>query len=481
MRKEEVYLLFIKQCEEQAIDPCSRKTFFPAIRRRPRAKQVQKRQGARAAYPYEPTVYYLDQETPRHGDRPFEIGHIDHTEFDCELVCSKTGRNLGRPWATFLTDAYSRRLLATFVTFDPPSYRSCMMIVRDCVRRWGRLPERFVVDGGKEFGSVYFDMLVAVFELTKMRRPAAQPRFGSVIERLFGTTNTQFVHNLLGNTQSTRDLRTITTANDPRRQAVWTLAAFTRRLREWAYHVYDVRDHPALGQSPHDAYATGLAATGVRPSRTILYDHGFQLLTLPTTPKGHARVIPGRGVKIGCILYWCDAFRHPSVQGTAVPVRYDPFNAGLAYAYAQRVWRECRSEHLHAFRGRTERELQLASHELRRRLALVGRQQSLTSARLATFLESLEQEEEVLLQRLRAAEVRQALEEQAREAGFIAAGDNRPTDGLGQVVDADTPPAGPQDQLSSSRYEDASPDAESVSASRRRLADSAILPTYEQY
>ncbi|HSP67466.1 MAG TPA: hypothetical protein VLN48_07050, partial [Bryobacteraceae bacterium] len=80
------------------------------------------------------------------GDRPFEIGHIDHTELDVEVVCSETGRPLGRPWMTILTDAFSRRCFALYLTFDAPSYRSCMMILRDCVRRGGRLPQ-IIVDG----------------------------------------------------------------------------------------------------------------------------------------------------------------------------------------------------------------------------------------------------------------------------------------------------------------------------------------------
>jgi putative transposase len=82
----------------------------------------------------------LELKTPRHGDRPFEIGHIDHTELDVEVVCSRTGRVLGRPWMTLLIDAYSRRYLAIYLTFDPPSYRSCMMVLRECVRRYKRLP-----------------------------------------------------------------------------------------------------------------------------------------------------------------------------------------------------------------------------------------------------------------------------------------------------------------------------------------------------
>ena len=117
------------------------------------------------------------------------------------MVCSRTGRNLGRPWATFLSDTFSRRLLAVFLTYDPPSYRSCMMVMRESVRRHGRFPQSIIIDGGREFDSVYFDLLLARYECTKKTRPPAHPRFGSVCERLFGVANTQFIHNLAGNTQ----------------------------------------------------------------------------------------------------------------------------------------------------------------------------------------------------------------------------------------------------------------------------------------
>jgi hypothetical protein len=60
---------------------------------------------------------------------------------------------------TLLTDAYSRRVLTVYLTFDEPSYRSCMMALRLCVRRYARLPETVVVDGGKEFESTYFETL----------------------------------------------------------------------------------------------------------------------------------------------------------------------------------------------------------------------------------------------------------------------------------------------------------------------------------
>jgi transposase InsO family protein len=91
------------------------------------------------------------------------ITALDHTELDIELVSSVTGQPLGRPWATLLLDAYSRRILAVYVTYDAPSYRSAMMALRLCVQRHQRLPQEFVVDRGPEFGSVYFETLLAQF------------------------------------------------------------------------------------------------------------------------------------------------------------------------------------------------------------------------------------------------------------------------------------------------------------------------------
>jgi len=157
--KYEVYGALVRTCQEQGIAAPSYKTFVRAVKQRPKAEQVQKRQGARSAYQVRSFYQELTLTTPRHGDRPFEIAHIDHTELDIELVCSQTGRNLGRPWATFLSDAFSRRLLAVYLTFDSPSYRSCMMVLRECVRRYTRLPHTIVVDGGKEFESIYFETL----------------------------------------------------------------------------------------------------------------------------------------------------------------------------------------------------------------------------------------------------------------------------------------------------------------------------------
>jgi putative transposase len=394
-------------CDQRGIFAPSLRTFCRAVRLRPGFEQTLKRRGPRAAYGLEGFCWELALTTPRHGDRPFEIAHIDHTELDVETLCSRTGRALGRPWMTLLTDAFSRRILALYLTFDPPSYRSCMMSLRECVRRFARLPQIVVVDGGREFHSIYFETLLARYECTTKTRPAAKPRFGSICERLFGTTNTQFIHNLRGNTQITRLVRQVTQSVNPKGQAVWHLEDLHRRLSEYLSEIYDVLHHPALGQSPRAAYETGIATTGARPQRLIAYDREFLVHTLPTTHKGTAKIAPGRGVKIHNLYYWTDAFRVPDAENRQVPVRYDPFNVGTAYAFVNKQWTECHSEYFTVFHGRSEREIMLATQEMRRLSQCHSGEFTVTSRKLAEFLESVQAEELLLEQRLTDAETQE--------------------------------------------------------------------------
>lgn len=404
-----IYRAYQQACDQQNITPLSIRRFYQRIKQQKTPEATAARLGTKVAYSEQPWVWELKNTTPRHGDRPLAIAHIDHTQLDIELRCSTTGRNLGRPWATFLMDAYSRRILAVYLTLDAPSYRSCMMVLRICVQRFGRFPQALVVDGGKEFHSVYFDTLLARYHCIKKTRPGAQPRFGSVIERLFGTTNTELVFNLLGNTQAAKQVRQMTKAIDPKRQAVWTLGDLYTYLIEWAYQIYDHNSHEVLGMSPREAYIKGLQQTGEREHRRIPYSEDFLMATRPTTRNGVARVQPGRGIKVNYIYYWSDAFRHPEVERTSVPVRYDPFDMGTAYAYVQGRWVKCISQYYTIFSKRSEKELLLAATEIRQLAKLHRTSSSISAKRLADFLSTVQEHEALLVQRLRDLEARSVL------------------------------------------------------------------------
>jgi putative transposase len=117
---------------------------------------------------------------------------------DLELFDSETGKNLGKCWLTLMLLSNPIRIAAVYLSFDAPSYRSCLAVIRLCVKRFNRLPQSITVDGGPEFRSTYFEKLLAGQRVRKQQRPASEPRYGAPLEKLYGTANTDFIHQLLG-------------------------------------------------------------------------------------------------------------------------------------------------------------------------------------------------------------------------------------------------------------------------------------------
>jgi len=397
-----VWAEYCQACAAEGIPPASLRTFGKAVKNRPLDIQVKNRQGKRAAHQVQKRYWYLEPTTPKHGERIWHIVHIDHTELEIELKHSQTGKPLGRPWATFAVDAYSRRLLAVVLTLDDnPSYRHCMLVLRELVRRFHRLPQIIHIDNGAEFRSTYFQALLAQYDVEAAYRPPAQPRFGDVIERLFRTANTQFVYNLTGNTQIAKQVRLMTQSNNPKNLAVWSLDWLYIALREWAYKVYDQSEHASLGQSPREAFEDSLRQHGERLFKRIDYDT-FILNALPTPENGSLRKVHPSGIKIDHLHYWHDRMYRPDVRGTKVPVRYDPFNAGIAYAYLDGEWVRCTSEYFTVFNNRTEQELQIAREELCASFRRHGQVVRTVNAKLlADFLEHTTASEQLLKQQHR--------------------------------------------------------------------------------
>lgn len=435
-----------KSCRAAGVEPPSYATLLARLRRRDRHLADRKRSGHKKAYETAPHYWYLASDTPRHGERPWERCHIDHTQLDVVCVDSESGLPLGRPWLTLLIDAHTRRILSFWITFDPPSYRSLMMVLRRCVERWNRLPESILVDGGAEFGSVYYEQFLARWRVRKEVRPG-EPRFGAVIERFFGSLNERLLHQLRGNTKMTRNVRQLTPATDPTVRAVWNLAALAALLGEFLFSIYDRLDHPALGSSPSAFYDARMAITGVRPSRLIPYNDDFRMSTLPTTAKQTAKVDRVQGVKINGRRYRAPEFRSSDVHGLQVPVRFDPMDVRHAYAYVDGRWVECWCSELRAFGPVSEREIAHLSAEMQQRLRLHRRSSRRDSLRLADFVDGAKREE-ILLQAQRDAASRSALSDSLRATSIAAPppwldraqpGESRPEAAEAIVIDPDSP------------------------------------------
>lgn len=354
--------LVVAKCKTAGVLAPSKKTFATEIRRLCNPEELKKaREGEKAGYDLETPFLSIHRETPRHGTRPFGIAHIDHTQLDLQMVNEETGMEMGKPWLTVMIDAFTRMILGWIITFDAPSYRSCMLVVRDCARRHGRIPSMLIVDHGPEFGSIYLDQLIAFLRIHKMQRPASQPRFGNVVERFFGLNNTEFIHSLHGNNKALQAPRRMSPTHDPRNLAVWNLRAFNEAFEAFLKEVYHASEIPSLGISPMKALEIGLMQSGARAHCLINYDRDFIIATMPTTKKGTSTIQKNCSFKANYIEYYAPALaKH---IGQKLPVRYNPFDISRAYIQTDKGWIEAYSLYQDQLAGRTEKEIEIISIE----------------------------------------------------------------------------------------------------------------------
>ena len=119
-----VYGALVHACEAQGTPTPSYKTFTQEIARRPQYQQTLSRKGPRAAYQHEPCYLALEGHTPRHGDRPWHICHIESDErpraklkWRCRAMISP---NHGCRWST------RRRTAGECGCCTPPIFSCCV-------------------------------------------------------------------------------------------------------------------------------------------------------------------------------------------------------------------------------------------------------------------------------------------------------------------------------------------------------------------
>ena len=395
---------FLNLCTEKALDPVGYTTFCSYVKTRGGHGQSVARVGEKASYALEPQYLELTRSTPRHGTHSWHIGHIDHTPLPVKLLSTADQEFADRVWLTMLITSHDRKIRAYYLSFDEPSYRSCLMVMRDCVRRHGRVPQMIVTDGGSEFLSVYYETLLARLDCVKRERARSKARFGSVCERIFGTTQGQFVKTLLGATDIVeQNYRAISPEVDPKRNAVWVLDQLDTRFEEYIERVYHSNYHTGLDMTPNEAEALSLRSHGHRAFKRISYDAQFLAETCPGAQRGSVLVGP-EGVKINYRWFKGEALSHPGVLGSRVDARFDPWNAGVAYVYLNRKWSPVYSEQFALFEGRTEREIKFATEALKTIAKGRGKRQSLNAQVLAQFMSTTEGQEATARQRRNDAE-----------------------------------------------------------------------------
>lgn len=301
--------------------------------------------------------------------RPFEIAHADHYLGDRTLALRISGgRTLARkPWVSVLHDDSSTEVLAMTVGFRSPSRKVLAELLRDCVRRHGRLPETIVSDCGSDFQSVFYESTLALLGVHKKDRPSAAPRFGGRLERLFGSLKTCILWSRAGSTRNDARNRAISPSHRSNRLAEQGLIEFYHELEHAIFGQLNLHLRGERLNSPDVLMEEGLAMfpmSGV----PVDYDQRFMIATSIDAPKESYKVDQSRGINPLGRWYW-----HPKLAqaaNTRVEVRLDPWDEDLAYAMVQGEWVFCRA------RGTLYQEIKdLVAMVCRATLRLDGRQE----------------------------------------------------------------------------------------------------------
>jgi putative transposase len=243
-----------------------------------------------------------------------------------------------RPWLTVLRDCATDMALAVWISFRPPSKRSCALVIRQCLREHGRLPEAIICDNGSDFQSVFFSSLLAHCGVDLRFRPSGFPKFGSEAERYFHQFKNLWLSARPGHCGSIQEVRAVSADKKPEKLACMTLSQFYSEIMTFNGWI---NQYCAGAQSvaPRALHARGLERFDCS-GRKLRYDADFVIAT--SVDEIRYKLDPQRGLHIGHHFYYHPALR--LLVGRAarnIPVRLDPEDPFQGYAYVNNSWIAC--------------------------------------------------------------------------------------------------------------------------------------------
>lgn len=261
---------------------------------------------------------------------------VDHCCVNIFLVVYEDGDNIyvARPWLSLMIDVATSEVLAFAISFQPPSRRSCAKLIRECVRRHGKLPREIIVDHGSDFTSVYFRSLLAHYRVTHSLRPSGNPRAGSEVEGFFGEYKKQWLSQRPGFVPGLKTLRAIYGKKSPDKSAVLTIDDLYQELTkflEWR----SSKPRGASSKSTAVIYSELITKFPFIPI-DIDYDEEFVLATC--VEAGKYKIDYQRGIHIKNLHYYCPEIRELQGVKSRTEVRIDPENPYQVFVLVNDKW-----------------------------------------------------------------------------------------------------------------------------------------------
>ena len=280
------------------------------------------------------------------------VWQCDHTKVDVLLV-DQYGEILGRPWLTTVIDSYSRCIMGINLGFDAPSSQVVALALRQAIlpkhygleyqlgSEWGTYgaPEYLYTDGGKDFRSEHLQQIGVQLGFTCHLRD--RPSEGGIVERPFGTFNTDFFSTLPGYTGSNVQER----PEEAEKEACLTLRELEQRLIRYIVDKYNQRIDSRMGdQTRFERWEFGL-----RANPNLISERDLDICLMKQTRRSIQR---GGYLQFENLMYRGDYLA--GYAGDSVVLRYDPRDITTVLVYRRESNREVFLAKAHAADLETE-------------------------------------------------------------------------------------------------------------------------------
>lgn len=312
-----------------------------------------------------------------------QVWQCDHTQADI-LVVDTHGEVLGRPNLTTVVDTYSRCIVGIHLGIEKPSAAVTCLALRHAIlpKRYRHayepknlwetygVPEYLYTDGGTDFTSEHLEQVASrlgiVLELR--RRPAE----GGIVERPFGTLNSEFFSTLPGYT--TRRVKPH--LSQVKADACLTLEQLEGLLIRYVADNYNQQPDARSGkQSRQSRWQSNLRTQG-----PVMAERELDQLLMRQDKR---RVYQGGYIRFANLIYRGEYLA--GYGGETVALRYDPRDITTVYIYIERGSKEVFLSRAHAQNLETERlplaEAKAISRRLREARREITNQSVLTEIR----------------------------------------------------------------------------------------------------
>ncbi len=273
--------------------------------------------------------------------RPFELASCDHclVKLYCVVMDANGRTYVDQPWLTVLRDCYTGAVLAIWLSFRPPSKKTCALIMRMCLRNHGRLPEMIIVDRGPEFRSVFFSSFLAHCRVHLAFRPKSHPRYGQEAETFFNQFKTLWLADRPGNKVLYKEARAVSGSHKPQNFAQMELVDLLQETLDFC-RWNNNRATASRLESPLAMMARRLSLYSCS-GKIVEYDDLFVLASC--IESGSYEVNSRRGIHIGPYHYWSSRLISIALLQKKTEVRIDPENPYRIFARVFDEWVPCYS------------------------------------------------------------------------------------------------------------------------------------------